>query len=395
MASVEYGHGQTTSGHLLAALLLDDNLRRYINLAPLLDIPAESLREAVRQVVGSTGESGTATAEATEATASNAYKPSKTPSLDQFTVNLTEAARNGRIDPVLGRDGEIRQIIDILTRRRQNNPILTGEAGVGKTAVVEGFALRIATGDVPEPLQNVAVRTLDLGLLQAGASVKGEFENRLKSVINEVKSSPQPIIMFIDEAHTMIGAGGQAGQGDAANLLKPALARGELHCVGATTLDEYRKYIEKDAALERRFQKVLVEEPNVEDTIAILRGLKERYEVHHGVEITDPAIVAAYYTELQRETLTVRPGLASPGSIYNYTHGEKLLEEGSAEEAYVQRLLPVKLALDLVYVREQSFAYDLAIVWRTVITIASILVGVEAFPEPSELQRARSVYGFV
>src|ERR1039457_1526945 len=183
-----------------------------------------------------------------------------TPNLDQYTINLTENARRGKIDPVLGRDFEIRQIVDILTRRRQNNPILTGEAGVGKTAVVEGFALRLARGDVPPPLRNVTLRSLDLGLLQAGAGVKGEFENRLKSLIEEVKSSAAPIILFIDEAHTMIGAGGQAGQNDAANLLKPALARGELRTIAATTWSEYKKYFEKDPALARRFQLVKVEE---------------------------------------------------------------------------------------------------------------------------------------
>ncbi len=188
----------------------------------------------------------------------------KTPNLDQYTVNLTENARKGKIDPVLGRDFEIRQVVDILTRRRQNNPILVGEAGVGKTAVVEGFALRMAQGDVPEPLRKVPLRTLDLALLQAGAGVKGEFENRLKGLIDEVKSSPTPIILFIDEAHTMIGAGGAAGQGDAANLLKPALARGELRTIAATTWSEYKKYFEKDPALARRFQVVKVEEPTEE-----------------------------------------------------------------------------------------------------------------------------------
>src|SRR5204863_1666671 len=193
--------------------------------------------------------------------ASGAMAPAamgKQEALAKFSVDLTEKARKGEIDPVVGRDFEIRQVIDILTRRRQNNPILTGEAGVGKTAVVEGFALRIVAGDVPGSLKNVTLRTLDLGLLQAGAGVKGEFENRLKSVIAEVKASPQPIIMFIDEAHTLIGAGGQAGQGDAANLLKPALARGELWTFAATTWSEYQKYFEKDAALARRFQVVKV-----------------------------------------------------------------------------------------------------------------------------------------
>ena len=197
----------------------------------------------------------------------------KTPALDQFTVNLTAKAKAGEIDPVVGRDHEIRQVIDILTRRRQNNPILTGEAGVGKTAVVEGLALRIVGGDVPEPLKNVQLHTLDLGLLQAGAGVKGEFENRLKWVIDEVKRSPMPIILFIDEAHTMIGAGGQAGQNDAANLLKPALARGELRTIAATTFAEYKKYFETDAALKRRFQQVKVDEPDEQKAIRMLRGL--------------------------------------------------------------------------------------------------------------------------
>jgi type VI secretion system protein VasG len=214
----------------------------------------------------------------------------KTPSLDQFTIDLTERARKGQIDPVLGRDAEIRQVIDILTRRRQNNPILTGEAGVGKTAVVEGFALRIAAKDVPPSLQNVALRTLDLGLLQAGAGVKGEFENRLKSVIEEVKASPQPIILFIDEAHTMIGAGGSAGQGDAANLLKPALARGELRTIAATTWAEYKKYFEKDAALARRFQVVKVEEPAEPVAVEMMRGLTGILEKHHNVRILDEAV---------------------------------------------------------------------------------------------------------
>src|SRR5260221_9021201 len=197
----------------------------------------------------------------------------KQEALARFSVDLTDKARKGEIDPILGRDEEIRQIIDILMRRRQNNPILTGEAGVGKTAVVEGFALRIAAGDVPDALKNVALRTLDLGLLQAGAGVKGEFENRLRSVIDEVKASPTPIILFIDEAHTMIGAGGQAGQGDAANLLKPALARGELRTIAATTWAEYKKYFEKDAALARRFQVVKVEEPEESVAVEMLRGL--------------------------------------------------------------------------------------------------------------------------
>jgi type VI secretion system protein VasG len=217
----------------------------------------------------------------------------KQQNLNQFTIDLTANAKAGKIDAVLGRDHEIRQIIDILTRRRQNNPILTGEAGVGKTAVVEGFALRVAAGDVPPPLKNVTIRSLDLALLQAGAGVKGEFENRLKGLIEEVKSSPSPIILFIDEAHTMIGAGGPAGQGDAANLLKPALARGELRTIAATTWSEYKKFFEKDAALARRFQVVKVEEPTEEQCMVMLRGIVSSLEKHHNVRILDEAVRSA------------------------------------------------------------------------------------------------------
>ena len=295
LASVEYGHAQTTSAHILGALMLDEALRRSIEAsAPeLKKIPPESLRDVVRATVGSTTESTSAamgdTSESGPAQAPGA--PSKTPALDKFTVNLTEDAKRGKIDAVLGRDEEIRQIIDILIRRRQNNPILTGEAGVGKTAVVEGFALRIASGDVPDPLKGVCVRSLDLGLLQAGASVKGEFENRLKSVIAEVKASPTPIIMFIDEAHTLIGAGGKEGQGDAANLLKPALARGELRTIAATTWAEYKKYFERDPALTRRFQVVKIEEPDEAKAINMMRAISEMLQSHHGVRIMDEAIV--------------------------------------------------------------------------------------------------------
>jgi type VI secretion system protein VasG len=220
-------------------------------------------------------------------------KSGKTPNLDQVTVDLTANARAGKIDPVLGRDFEIRQVVDILMRRRQNNPILTGEAGVGKTAVVEGFALRVSQGDVPPPLKNVAVRSLDLALLQAGAGVKGEFENRLKGLIEEVKSSPTPIILFIDEAHTMIGAGGQAGQNDAANLLKPALARGELRTIAATTWSEYKRFFEKDAALARRFQVVKVEEPTEPQCMVMMRGIVPALEKHHKVRILDEGVAAA------------------------------------------------------------------------------------------------------
>ncbi len=297
LASVDYGAAQVRSGHLLVALLASDDLRRLAReiSREFASVSVESLKKDFAEITASSAEAREATSLsdqplATDAAAGGPVTGGKTKSLDQFTIDLTARARAGKIDPVLGRDFEIRQVIDVLTRRRQNNPILTGEAGVGKTAVVEGFALRIAEGDVPDPLKNVAVRTLDLGLLQAGAGIKGEFENRLKSVIDEVKGSSQPIILFIDEAHTMIGAGGQAGQNDAANLLKPALARGELRTIAATTWAEYKKYFEKDAALARRFQVVKVEEPDEAKAIGMMRGLAEALENHHRVRILAEAV---------------------------------------------------------------------------------------------------------
>ncbi|WP_085316757.1 type VI secretion system ATPase TssH [Derxia lacustris] len=300
MSSMLLGEQQVRSGTLLLALLEVDSLRGLlIDAAPgLLTIPRAQLRERLAALLADSAEHGGGHAPAAgagSATPAAARMPTAapataTPALDQFTVDVTRQAREGRLDPVRGRDGEIRQIVDVLLRRRQNNPILAGEAGVGKTAVVEGFAQRIVAGDVPPALRDVSVRALDLALLQAGAGVKGEFEHRLKSVIGEVKASPTPIILFIDEAHQLIGAGGAEGQGDAANLLKPALARGELRTIAATTWAEYKRYVERDPALARRFQVVKVDEPEPEVAIEMLQGIVATLQRHHGVEILDEAV---------------------------------------------------------------------------------------------------------
>lgn len=301
-ASVEFGESRVRSGHLLVALLADDELRRLVSgFKSLSSVNVETLRKNFHAIVEASSESRDArpmsdtasTPSASGVDAASPGKPSATPNLDQYCTNLTQRAREGKLDPVLGRDSEIRLMVDVLTRRRQNNPILTGEAGVGKTAVVEGLAARIVADDVPPVLKGVELLSLDLGLLQAGASVKGEFENRLRGVIDEVKKSVKPIIMFIDEAHTLIGAGGTAGQNDAANLLKPALARGEMRTIAATTWSEYKKYFEKDPALTRRFQVVKVEEPDDARAIIMLRGVVKAMAQHHKVRILDEAVVEA------------------------------------------------------------------------------------------------------
>ena len=301
-ASLKYGSNQVRTGHLIVGIIKTTALRNTLLTisSEFKKINSDTLLDEFNTIVSGSPEDamhaqdGSALAgNATPGESSGAIPPAqmgKQAALQQFSVDITEAARNGEIDPIVGRDDEIRQIIDILMRRRQNNPILTGEAGVGKTAVVEGFALRIAAGDVPEPLQDVSIRTLDLGLLQAGASMKGEFENRLRQVIEEVQASEKPIILFIDEAHTLIGAGGSAGTGDAANLLKPALARGTLRTIAATTWAEYKKYFEKDPALTRRFQVVKIDEPDDEKALLMMRGVAGVMEQHHQVLLLDEAL---------------------------------------------------------------------------------------------------------
>ena len=304
-ATLLFGDAQVRTGHLLVGMLKTPDLRNAL-LAISREfekVKLDTLTEQFNTIVGGSPESGLRANDGSQVgggavpgEASEAMAPAqmgKQEALQRFSVDLTERARKGELDPIVGRDEEIRQIVDILMRRRQNNPILTGEAGVGKTAVVEGFAQRIASGDVPPPLQGVTLRVLDVGLLQAGASMKGEFENRLRQVIDEVQSSPKPIILFIDEAHTLVGAGGAAGTGDAANLLKPALARGKLRTIAATTWAEYKKHIEKDPALTRRFQVVQVGEPSEEKTVLMMRGMVSTMEQHHRAQILDEALEAA------------------------------------------------------------------------------------------------------
>jgi type VI secretion system protein VasG len=296
IASVEHGQAEVRGANLLQALLANPARLASGDYIDLLEpVQVSELKRSFHDIFGASTETAAAAGKSAETPGATAgAEPSKDgTALQRFCQNFTERARQGLLDPVFGRDGEIRQMVDILARRRKNNPICVGEPGVGKSAVVEGLALRIVEGDVPEVLQNVELIGLDVGLLQAGASVKGEFENRLKGVIDEVKSSPKPIILFIDEAHTLIGAGGAAGTGDAGQLLKPALARGELRTVAATTWSEYKKYFEKDAALARRFQLVKLDEPGPELATVMLRGLRASYEKAHNVVIRDEALVAA------------------------------------------------------------------------------------------------------
>ena len=300
LATLMFGEHQVRSGHLVLGAVRTPGLRSaLLGISRQFErVKGEALADDWDKITAGSPEEAMAATDgaAGPGETSGAVAPAgmgKGEALAKYSVDLTEKARNGEIDPIVGRDAEIRQVVDVLMRRRQNNPILTGEAGVGKTAVVEGFALRIVAGDVPPQLREVSLRTLDIGLLQAGASMKGEFENRLRQVIDEVQASPKPIILFIDEAHTLIGAGGAAGTGDAANLLKPALARGTLRTVAATTWAEYKKYFEKDPALTRRFQVVQVEEPSEEKAILMMRGIVAPLEKHHRVQILDEAIEAA------------------------------------------------------------------------------------------------------
>jgi len=304
-ATLKYGDTQVRTGYLVIAMLKTPALRNLLSgiSREFEKIKADQLADNYEKICAGSPESSMGASDGTQfggqaapGEASGAIAPAamgKQEALKKFTVDLTEQARSGKMDPIVGRDDEIRQVVDILMRRRQNNPILIGEAGVGKTAVVEGFAQRIARGDVPPSLKDVELRALDVGLLQAGASMKGEFEQRLRSVIDEVQASPKPIILFIDETHTLVGAGGAAGTGDAANLLKPALARGTLRTVGATTFAEYKKHIEKDPALTRRFQSVQVDEPDEAKAILMMRGVASTMEKHHKVQILDEALEAA------------------------------------------------------------------------------------------------------
>ena len=371
-----FGESQVRTGHVVVGVLATRNLKHaLLQISAEFDkIKLEALTDAFARITAGSPEDGL---KATDGFSAGGAAPGETsgaiPSaqlgkqeaLKQFTIDLTEQARAGKVDPIVGRDLEIRQVIDILMRRRQNNPILTGEAGVGKTAVVEGFALRIARGDVPPSLKDVSLRTLDVGLLQAGASMKGEFENRLRQVIEEVQASPKPIILFIDEAHTLVGAGGAAGTGDAANLLKPALARGTLRTIGATTWAEYKKYIEKDPALTRRFQVVQIDEPSEEKAILMMRGSASTMEKHHRVQVLDEALEAA--VKLSHRYI---PARQLPDKSVS------LLDTACARVAISQHAVPGEV--DDTRKRIEALQTELAIIER------ERLVGVEVATRESE-----------
>jgi type VI secretion system protein VasG len=420
--SLMFGEPQVRSGHLIVGLLKTSSMRNaLLSISRQFDrIKVDDLADNFARILeGSPEQRMQATDGSAEpGEASGAIAPAamgKQEALKRYAVDLTERARNGEIDPVAGRDEEIRQIIDILMRRRQNNPILTGEAGVGKTAVVEGFALRIAQGDVPPPLKDVSLHALDIGLLQAGASMKGEFENRLRSVIDEVQASARPIILFIDEAHTLIGAGGQAGTGDAANLLKPALARGKLRTIAATTWAEYKKHIEKDPALTRRFQVVQVGEPSEERALLMLRGVASILEQHHRVALLDEGIEAAvrlshrYIPARQLpdkavsllDTACARVAIsqhATPPELEDCRHRIDALKieqeivnrEGAIGIDVAERRRRVADALDDEYTRlsmlEKRFENEKAVVDR-ILEIRALLRGEEGRPELKPQER--------
>lgn len=364
-ASIDRRAFGVRSGDLLVAMLDAPELRLVAGEASKLfdRIDVQSLRKDFSRILAGSIEASSVVTGRGQTVAANdssraGNRPTQSPSLDQFTIDLTARAAEGKIDPVLGRDAEVRQIIDILMRRRQNNPILTGEAGVGKTAVVEGFALRIAAGDVPAAIKEIKIHSLDLGLLQAGAGMKGEFENRLKGVIDEVKASATPIVLFIDEAHTMIGAGGAAGQGDAANLLKPALARGELRTIAATTWAEYKKYFEKDAALARRFQVVKIEEPEESVAIEMMRGLVGTLQSHHQVQILNEAVVDA--VKLSKRYISGRQLPDKAVSLLDTTCARIALSQSSTPPAIedLQRRLDGFRTSQSILNREQATGID-------------------------------------
>lgn len=365
IGSIEFNAGQIRTGFAVMALLSNEDLSRQVKefSKELQKINVEGLKKEFMLITQNSSEetaplTGGAGGPAAASTAAGKPGSGKTPNLDAYTENLTEKARKGKVDPVLGRDSEIRQMVDILLRRRQNNPIITGEPGVGKTAVVEGLAVRIATGDVPPPLKAVELHSLDLALLQAGAGIKGEFENRLKGLIEEVKSSPKPIILFIDEAHTMIGAGGGAGGSDAANLLKPALARGELRTIAATTWSEYKKYFEKDAALARRFQVVKVEEPSEDVCMVMMRGVVTFLENHHKVRILDEGVDAA--VRLSHRYVAGRQLPDKAVSVLDTACAKLSLGQNSIPAAIedLQRRLDDLEVQDRVLAREQAIDTD-------------------------------------